>query len=72
MRFLMFDLIEAGEGVTALGARASTFSEQHEKVREVLDWAWRRFRVTHGPADVGNDWDHDVAEFVESRVDPQE
>jgi hypothetical protein len=64
MRFLMFDLIEAGEGVTALEAMASTASEQHEEVmaevREVLDWAWRRFPVTHGPMDDGNDWDHDL------------
>ena len=69
MRFLMFDLIEAGEGVTALEAMASTAPEQHAQVmaevQEVLDWAWRRFPVTHGPADDGNDWDHDLQVTVE-------
>jgi hypothetical protein len=69
MRFLMFDLSEAGEGVTALEAMASTCSEQHAEVmaevQEVLDWAWRRFPMTHGPVDDGNDWDHDLQVTVE-------
>jgi hypothetical protein len=59
MRFLMFDLIDAGEGVTALEAMASTCSGQHAEVmaevQDVLDWAWRRFPMTHGPIAVFGD-----------------
>jgi hypothetical protein len=32
----------------------------------VLDWAWDAFPHTHGPADDGGEWDHDLQVGVES------
>ena len=64
MRYLTFDLSDDAEGVTTLDAMASTTAEQHvavmAEVKQVLDWAWQRFPHTHGPADEGMDWDHDL------------
>lgn len=64
MRYLNFDLGEAGEGISTLEAMASTPAAQHgavmAEVQQVLDWAWRRFPHSHGPADEGHDWDHDL------------
>lgn len=64
MDYLSFDLGEGDQGVTTLEAMAATTAEQHAavmaEVREVLDWAWRHFPHSHGPADDGNDWDHDL------------
>ena len=64
MRYLTFELSEAGEGLTSLEAMASTSAAQHAavmaEVQQVLDWAWHRFPDTHGPADEGKDWDHDL------------
>jgi hypothetical protein len=31
----------------------------------VLDWAWAHFAHSHGPADEGNDWDHELQLSVE-------
>jgi hypothetical protein len=31
----------------------------------VLDWAWQRFPHSHGPAEEGMDWDHDLQLTVE-------
>lgn len=31
----------------------------------MLDWAWQRFPRTHGPADEGGDWIHDLQVIVE-------
>ena len=31
----------------------------------MLDWAWRAFPHTHGPADEGGEWDHDLQVGVE-------
>ena len=48
---------------------ASTSAEHHAavmgEVQQVLDWAWRHFPQTHGPADDGMDWDHDLQVTVE-------
>lgn len=70
MHYLTFDLSDNDEGVTTLEALASTAAEQHAavmaEVQQVLDWAWRRFPHTHGPADDGMDWDHDLQVSVES------
>lgn len=64
MNYLGFELGEAGETVTTLEAMASTSAAQHgavmAEVQQVLDWAWQRFPHTHGPADEGHDWDHDL------------
>jgi hypothetical protein len=69
MRYLTFDLSEGDEGVTTLEAMATTSAEQHAavmaEVQQVLGWAWQRFPRTHGPADDGSDWDHDLQVSVE-------
>lgn len=69
MDYLRFDLSEGADGVATLEAMASTAAAQHPAVlaeaRRVLDWAWARFPHTHGPADEGGDWDHDLQVSVE-------
>jgi hypothetical protein len=64
MQFLSFDLSDNGEGLSTLEALASTAADQHAlvmaEVQQVLDWAWQRFPHSHGPADEGMDWDHDL------------
>jgi hypothetical protein len=69
MHYLIFDLSDDAEGVSTLEAMASTSAEQHAavmaEVQQVLDWAWQRFPHTHGPADEGMDWDHDLQVSVE-------
>ncbi len=69
MRYLSFDLSDNADGVITLDAMASTDAGQHAAVRaeaeQVLAWAWRHFPHTHGPADDGMDWDHDLQVQVE-------
>ncbi len=69
MHYLTFDLSDNAEGVTTLEALASTSAEQHAAVmaeaQQVLSWAWQHFPHTHGPADEGMDWDHDLQVQVE-------
>ncbi len=69
MHYLIFDLSDNDEGVTTLEALAATPAELHPavmaEVQQVLDWAWKRFPHTHGPADEGMDWDHDLQVNVE-------
>ena len=69
MNYLSFDLGEGEEGVSTLEALASTPAAQHAavmaEVQQVLDWAWQHFPDTHGPADDGMDWDHDLQLSVE-------
>jgi len=69
MHYLSFDLGEGADGVTTLEALASTTAEQHAavmaEVQQVLDWAWLQFPHSHGPADDGMDWDHDLQVNVE-------
>lgn len=70
MHYLLFDLSDDAEGITTLEAMASTPAGQHPavlaEVQQVLDWAWREFPHTHGPADDGLDWDHDLQVQVET------
>ena len=70
LHYLTFELSEGDEGVTTLEAMAATSAEQHAvvmaEVQQVLGWAWQRFPHSHGPADDGNDWDHDLQLSVES------
>lgn len=70
MHYLTFDLSDNDDGVTTLEALASTPAAQHEavmaEVQQVLDWAWREFPHTHGAADDGMDWDHDLQVQVEA------
>ncbi|MET0334599.1 MAG: hypothetical protein ABW190_10040 [Rhizobacter sp.] len=69
MHYLSFDLSDTDDGVITLDAMASTPEAQHAavmaEVQQVLDWAWRHFPHTHGPADEGMDWDHDLQLSVE-------
>jgi hypothetical protein len=64
-----FDRSEDTDGVTTLEAMASTAAGQHAaviaEVQQVLDWAWLQFPDTHGAADDGMDWDHDLQLQVE-------
>ena len=69
MDYLVFELSEGTDGVTTLEAMASTPAAGHEaamaEAQQVLDWAWRRFPATHGPAEAGMDWDHELQVSVE-------
>ena len=64
LRYLTFDLSDNAEGVTTIEALAATSAAQHPavmaEVQQVLDWAWRAFPHTHGSADDGGEWDHDL------------
>jgi hypothetical protein len=69
MHYLTFDLSDNDEGIITLEAMASTTGEHHAavmaEVDQVLGWAWQRFPQSHGPADDGMDWDHDLQVSVE-------
>lgn len=69
MNYLHFDPSEGDDGVTTLEALAATPANQHAavlaEVQRVLDWAWRHFPHTHGPADAGMDWDDDLQIAIE-------
>ena len=69
LQYLTLDLSDNDEGVATIEALASTSAAQHAavmaEVRQVLDWAWRAFPHTHGPADDGGEWDHDLQVGVE-------
>ena len=69
MHYLTFDLSDTDDGITTLEALASTTAEHHAavmaEVQQVLGWAWQRFPQSHGPADEGMDWDHDLQVSVE-------
>jgi hypothetical protein len=64
LRYLTLDLSDNDEGITTIEALASTSVAQHPaalaEAQQVLDWAWRTFPHTHGPADDGGQWDHDL------------
>lgn len=69
VQYLIFDSSDDAHGVITFEAMASTSAAQHAavmaEVRQVLDWAERRFPQTHGPIDEGMDWDHDLQVSVE-------
>ena len=64
LRLLTLDVSDNDEGVVTIEALASTAAEQHAaalaEAQQLLDWAWRAFPHTHGPADDGGEWDHDL------------
>lgn len=70
LQYLTFDLSEGADGVTTLEAMAATDADHHAAVQaeaqQVLDWAWRHFPDSHGPADEGLDWDHDLQVTLEA------
>ncbi len=63
-RLLTLDVSDNDEGVVTIEALASTAAAQHAaalaEAQQLLDWAWRAFPHTHGPADDGGQWDHDL------------
>ena len=69
LQYLTFDMSDNDEGVVTIEALASTALAQHAAVlaeaHSVLAWAWRAFPHTHGPADEGGEWDHDLQVSVE-------
>ena len=64
LRYLTVDVSDNDEGVVTIEALAATAAAQHAaalaEAQGVLDWAWRAFAHTHGPADDGGEWDHDL------------
>ena len=64
LRLLTVDVSDNDEGVVTIEALASTPAGRHAaaqaEAQQVLDWAWRTFPHTHGPADEGGEWDHDL------------
>ena len=64
LRWLTLDTSDNDEGVVTIEALASTPESQHAaalaEAQAMLDWAWRAFPHTHGPADEGGEWDHDL------------
>jgi hypothetical protein len=70
MEYLFFDVSDNADGVITLEALASTPAARHDavmkEVHQVLDWAWQHFPRTHGRADEGMDWDHDLQDTVEA------
>jgi hypothetical protein len=69
LNYLSFELSEGSDGIATLEAMAATGAEAHAavmaEVQQVLDWAWTNFPHTHGPADDGMDWDHQLQLGVE-------
>jgi len=69
LQYLTVDVSDNDEGVTTIEALASTSAARQAavmaEVRQVLEWAWRRYPHTHGPADDGGEWDHDLQAGVE-------
>lgn len=70
MNYLTVEQSETTDGITTLELMASTTSAQHAaalaEAQQVLDWSWRRFPHSHGPAEEGHDWDHDLQVVAEA------
>ena len=64
LRILTVDVSDNDEGVVTIEALASTSAAHHAaalaEAQQLLDWAWRAVSHTHGPADDGGEWDHDL------------
>ena len=69
LRLLTVDVSDNDEGIVTIEALASTAAAGHAaalaEAQQVLDWAWRAFPHTHGPADEGGEWDHDLQVVAE-------
>jgi hypothetical protein len=70
LRWLTLDLSDNDEGVVTIEALASTDAAGHAsalaEAHLLLEWAWRAFPDTHGPADDGGQWDHDLQSGVDA------
>jgi hypothetical protein len=69
LRWLTVDVSDNDEGVVTIEALAATDAADHAfalaEAQALLDWAWRAFPHSHGPADDGGEWDHDLQSGVE-------
>ena len=69
LRILTVDVSDNDEGVVTIEALASTSAAGHAaalaEAQHVLAWAWSAFPHTHGPADEGGEWDHDLQAGVD-------
>ncbi len=69
MHCLTFDFSDDGDGLTTIEAMASTPAAGHAEVmsavQRIVDWSWQHFPHTHGSADDGADWDHDLQVLVD-------
>ena len=70
LRILTVDVSDNDEGVVTIEALASTSAAHYAaalaEAQQLLDWAWRAFPHTHGPADEGGEWDHDLQAGAEA------
>ena len=70
LRWLTLDVSDNDEGVVTIEALAATDAAGHAQAlaeaRSLLDWAWCAFPDTHGPADDGGQWDHDLQSGVDA------
>jgi hypothetical protein len=64
LRWLTLNVSDNDDGVVTIEALASTDAGGHPfalaEAQAILDWAWQAFAGTHGPADEGGLWDHDL------------
>jgi len=64
LQYLTCEVVDTTDGITVLEWLASTRSAQHAaalaEAQRLLDWAWRHFGHSHGPAEDGGDWNHDL------------
>jgi len=64
LRWLTLDISDNDEGIVTIEAQGATSLAQRTQAQAeaqaILDWAWREFPHTHGPADDGGQWDHDL------------
>lgn len=70
LQYLTCEVVDTTDGITVLEWLASTRSAQHAsalaEAQRVLDWARQHFGRSHGPAEDGGDWDHDLQVQVEA------
>jgi hypothetical protein len=64
LRWLTLDVSDNDEGVVTMEAQGATSAAQRAaaeaEAAAILAWAWGAFPHTHGPADDGGEWDHDL------------
>jgi len=69
LHWLTLDVSDNDEGVVTIEALASTDAAGHAaalaEADAILDWAWHAYPGTHGPADEGGQWDHDLQSGIE-------
>jgi len=70
LHWLTLDVSDNDEGVVTIEALASSDAAGQAaalaEAHAILAWAWRAFPDSHGPADDGGQWDHDLQSGVEA------